>query len=320
MPQIKSFLMNHYGVFSEICDRDFDFAAYLGPTMVHEMSDDDLSKRVYRIKEIINMKLSSLTMYDLIVCAEYCVRYMKLMKKSDLSPVNRRANSAAFKKLVAAMNGTFAHTNDAIQKTDDATFARELYYAINKVFADTDKMVSQNSGTVLPSPTSNLYVAFGSDIEEPEFYPNLENAMCPKNKECVSVSKTFLREALIKIFVRNYTFAAVLDEAMSAEVDGYGKPASIHPYSWREFISNLPYMTINTNAPDDYETWYKLLAYYNCVCMADEVRFNFIKKFFSGSLMESSVNDIMEEESKCETMSDEKILESVMNEYEAKKN
>lgn len=307
MPQIKSFLMNHYGVFSEICDRDFDFAAYIGPTMVHEMSDDDLSKRVYRIKEIINMRLSSLTMYDLIVCAEYCVRYMKLMKKSDLSPVNRRANSAAFKKLVAAMNGTFAHTNDAIQKTDDATFARELYYAINKVFADTDTMIT--SGAKLPPLTSNLYVAFGSDIEEPEFYPNLENAMCPKNKDCVSVSKRFLREALIKIFVRNYTFAAVLDEAMSAEVDGYGKPAPIHPYSWREFISSLPYMTINTNAPDDYETWYKLLAYYNCVCMADEARFNFIKKFFSGSLMESSVNDIMEEESKCEFMSDEKILE-----------
>ena len=307
MPQIKSFLMNHYGVFSEICDRDFDFAAYIGPTMVHEMSDDDLSKRVYRIKEIINMRLSSLTMYDLIVCAEYCVRYMKLMKKSDLSSVNRRANSAAFKKLVAAMNGTFAHTNDAIQKTDDATFAKELYYAINKVFADTDTMIT--SGAKLPPLTSNLYVAFGSDIEEPEFYPNLENAMCPKNKDCVSVSKRFLRKALIKIFVRNYTFAAVLDEAMSAEVDGYGKPAPIHPYSWREFISSLPYMTINTNAPDDYETWYKLLAYYNCVCMADEARFNFIKKFFSGSLMESSVNDIMEEESKCEFMSDEKILE-----------
>ena len=144
-------------------------------------------------------------MYDLIVCAEYCVRYMKLMKKSDLSPVNRRANSAAFKKLVAAMNGTFAHTNDAIQKTDDATFARELYYANNKVFSDTDKMVSQNSGTMLPSPSSNLYVAFGSDIEEPEFYPNLENAMCPKNKTAYLCQRHFFGTALIKIFVRNYT-------------------------------------------------------------------------------------------------------------------
>ena len=315
MPQIKSFLMNHYGVFSEICDRDFDFAAYIGPTMVHEMSDYDLSKRVYRIKEIINMRLSSLTMYDLIVCAEYCVRYMKLMKKSDLSPVDRRANSAAFKKLMGAMGGK---KDNSIQKTDDNTFAKELYYAINKVFADTNILVSQNSGAALPSPTANLYVAFGSDIEKPKFYPNLENAMCPKNKDCESISKTFIRKALIKIFARGYTFAAVLDEAMSAEVDGYGKPASIHPYSWRKFISCLPYMTINRSAPD--ETWYKLLAYYNCVCMEDEAKYNFIKKFFSGSLMESSVNDIMEEESKCDSTSDEMILESVMNAYEAKKN
>ena len=315
MPQIKSFLMNHYGVFSEICDRDFDFAAYIGPTMVHEMSDDDLSKRVYRIKEIINMKLSALTMYDMIVCAEYCVRYMKLMKKSNLSPANRRANSAAFKKLMGAMGGK---KDNSIQKTDDNTFAEELYYAINKVFADTDILVSQNSGTALPSPTANLYVAFGSDIEKPEFYPNLENAMCPKNKDCESMSKSFLRKALIKIFVRKYTFAAVLDEAWSTEIDDYGDPASIHPYSWEEFISRLPYMTINASAPD--EIWYKLLAYYNCVCMADEAKYNFIKKLFSGSLMESSVNDIVEEESKCDSTSDEMILESAMNAYEAKKN
>lgn len=298
MSTIKSTIMNHFGVFTELCDRDFDLAAYIGPTIVKEFSDEDLSKRIYKIKETTKAVPESVTMFDLIVIAEYCMRFKDRIKHNDAT--YRQNNFGIFNKLAKEISYNFT-----AQKSYRSLLKQEIGIGICSVFEAMCNDLTTNNYS-MPNKAANT-VAFGSHIY------SIREGMCAKNDEEKELCKNALRISIVKLFYGNNNFEAILDEKMSSEVDSYGKPVKVHPYSWNEFIYTLSEVMSNHDArPDD--VWYKVLAYYNCCCFSNENKFEFLKKFASGGLVESNIYEIMEiERAAEESMTDVDFLESFIS-------
>ena len=299
MPTIKSTIMKHFGVFTELCDRDFDLAAYIGPTIVKEFSDDDLSKKVYKIKESTKAVPDSVTMFDLIVVAEYCLRFKNKIRHNDVS--YRQNNFGVFNKLAKEFSSNFT-----AQKVYKSNLTQEIGIGICRVFEAVCNDLTTNNYSISGNKTVNT-VAFGSEIY------SIREGMCAQSEGDKKICKNALKVSIIKLFYDNNNFEAILDEKMSSEIDSYGRPVKVHPYSWDEFIHTLSEVMSNQNArPDD--VWYKVLAYYNCCCYSNESKFEFLKKFASGSLIESNIYEMMEEERTAEeSMSDVEFLESFIS-------
>lgn len=299
MPTIKSTIMKNFGVFAELCDRDFDLAAYIGPTIVKEFSDEDLSKRVYKIKESTKAVPESITMFDLIIIAEYCMRFKDRIRHNDAT--YRQNNFGAFNKLAKEISYNFE-----VQKIYKNLLKQEIGIGICMIFESVCNDLTSNNYSA-PSKNAVNTVAFGSEIY------SIREGMCAKTDEDKSLCKNALRLSIVKLFYGNNNFEAILDEKMSSEVDSYGKPVKVHPYSWDEFIHTLSEVMSNHDArPDD--IWYKVLAYYNCCCFSNENKFEFLKKFASGGLVEKSIYEMMEaERSAEESMSDVEFLESFIS-------
>lgn len=299
MPTIKSIIMNHFGVFAELCDRDFDLAAYIGPTIVKEFSDDDLSKKVYKIKESTKAVPDSVTIFDLIVVAEYCLRFKNKIRHNDVS--YRQNNFGVFNKLAKEFSSNFT-----AQKVYKSQLTQEIGIGICRVFEAVCNDLTTNNYSVSSNKTANT-VAFGSEIY------SIREVMCAQSEGDKKICKNALKISIVKLFYGNNNFEAILDDRMSSEVDSYGKPVKIHPYSWNEFIYTLSEVMSNQDArPDD--VWYKVLAYYNCCCFSNESKFEFLKKFASGGLVESNIYEIMEiERAAEESMTDVEFLESFIS-------
>ena len=299
MPTIKSTIMKHFGVFTELCDRDFDLAAYIGPTIVKEFSDDDLSKKVYKIKESTKAVPDSVTMFDLIVVAEYCLRFKNKIRHNDVS--YRQNNFGVFNKLAKEFSSNFT-----AQKVYKSQLTQEIGIGICRVFEAVCNDLTTNNYSISGNRTVNT-AAFGSEIY------SIREGMCAQSEGDKKICKNTLKISIVKLFYGNNNFEAILDDRMSSEVDSYGKPVKIHPYSWNEFIYTLSEVMSNHDArPDD--VWYKVLAYYNCCCFSNENKFEFLKKFASGGLVESNIYEIMEiERAAEESMTDVEFLESFIS-------
>lgn len=298
MPTIKSTIMKHFGVFAELCDRDFDLAAYIGPTIVKEFSDDELSKRAYKIKESTKAVPDSVTMFDLIIIAEYCLRFKDRIRHNDAT--YRQNNFGVFNKL--AKEFSFNFTSQKVYKNQ---LTQEIGIGICRVFEAVCNDLTTNNYSIFNKRTSSI-VAFGSEIY------SIREGMCAKNEIDNKICKNALKMAIVRLFYSNNNFEAILDERMSSEADYYGKPMKIRPYDWSEFIQNLAVVMSDQNArPDD--VWYKVLAYYNCCCYSNETKFEFLKKFASGSLFNMNIYEMMEEEKTAEeSISDVEFLESLI--------
>ena len=82
---LKDTILKYYSQFTDLCDKNFKFAEYLGPTIVKEMSEETLTKRVsntvYRM-QFGNEK--ELTVFDMIVVGEFATRIMnKVAEKKN---------------------------------------------------------------------------------------------------------------------------------------------------------------------------------------------------------------------------------------------
>ena len=74
---LKDTVLKYYSQFTDLCDKNFKFAEYLGPTIVKEMSEETLTKRVSDI--VYRMQFGNekeLTVFDMIVVGEFATRVM----------------------------------------------------------------------------------------------------------------------------------------------------------------------------------------------------------------------------------------------------
>ena len=238
---LKDTVLKYYSQFTDLCDKNFKFAEYLGPTIVKEMSEETLTKRVSDI--VYRMQFGNekeLTVFDMIVVGEFATRVM---------------NAVAEKKNTEEYNA----------------------YRLDKV--RTDQIVFDSM------EFRNFPKSFMNDVSS-------VNAECAYDDD--NANHTYnIHKTIIALFGLNYTFYSVLDPKQSTEMDAYGKSIEVHPYTWDEFVNKVSEAMGNDVGND---TLYRILAYYNCICLGNKAQIEFLKKFASGSLIDKAFTDIMDAE------------------------
>lgn len=309
---LKDTVLKYYSQFTDLCDKNFKFAEYLGPTIVKEMSEDTLIKRVsntvYRM-QFGNEK--ELTVFDMIVVGEFATRIMnKVAEKKNTDEYNtyRLDKLHTIGKLTQiAVRGS--------NKYRENSYAACIYTSIMCILSSTMANLSLNPNmtqkekeknqVVFDSMSTNFPTTFMVELRSVN--PEYASINDDKAQHTYNVHKT-----LIILFGFNSNFYSILDPKQSTEMDAYGKSIEVHPYTWDEFVNKLS-EAMGNDVGDD--TWYRILAYYNCVCLGNRAQIEFLKKFASGSLIDKAFTDIMDAENVAkESMTVEQYICSFIDE------
>lgn len=275
-------IRKYYSQFIDVCDRNFKFAEYFGPTIIKEMSDESLQKRCSNI--ICRMQHGSeksVTIFDMIAIGEYAARTINSIaekKNTEEYDAYRLGEIHIVSKLIhiASMGSNYYRENSyaALIYNTSMRILNSIILNISgldqtKEDEETDYMVTENM-TVLDFPT-----AFRNEISSINAERSYDDDMA---------NHTFnIHKTLITLFGFNYAFYSVLNSKQSSE--------KIYPYTWDEFINKLNEAMTNDDVGND--TLYRILAYYNCVCLGNRSKIEFLKKFVSD---QSVVKTSMDEE------------------------
>lgn len=309
---LKDTVLKYYSQFTDLCDKNFKFAEYLGPTIVKEMSEDTLIKRVsdtvYRMQFGNEKKL---TVFDMIVVGEFATRIMnKVAEKKNTDEYNtyRLDKLHTIGKLTQiAVRGS--------NKYRENSYTACIYISIMCILSSTMANLSLNPNmtqkekekdqAVFDSMSTNFPTTFMTEVRSVN--PEYASINDDKAQHTYNVHKT-----LIILFGFNSNFYSILDPKQSTEMDAYGKSIEVHPYTWDEFVNKLS-EAMGNDVGDD--TWYRILAYYNCVCLGNRAQIEFLKKFASGSLIDKAFTDIMDAENVAnESMTVEQYICSFIDE------
>lgn len=279
---LKDTIRKYHSQFTDVCDRNFIFAEYFGPTIIKEMSDESLSKRcsniIYRMQ---HGSEKSVTIFDMIAIGEYATRTINSIaekKNTEEYDAYRLGEIHIVSKLIhiASMGSNCYRENSyaALIYNTNMRILNSIILNISgldqtKEDEETDYMVTENM-TVLDFPT-----AFRNEISSINAERSYDDDMA---------NHTFnIHKTLITLFGFNYAFYSVLNSKQSSE--------KIYPYTWDEFINKLNEAMTNDDVGND--TLYRILAYYNCVCLGNRSKIEFLKKFVSD---QSVVKTSMDEE------------------------
>ena len=267
---LKDTILKYHSQFTDVCDGNFKFAEYFGPTIIKEMSDESLQKRCSNV--IYRMQCGStksITVFDMITIGEYATRTMNSVaekKNTEEYDAYRFEEIRIISRWIhAALMGSNCYREDSYAALIYNTIMRILNSIIlnisglnqSKEDGETDYMVSENM-IVLDFPT-----AFRNEISSINADRSYDDDMA---------NHTFnIHKTLITLFGFNYAFYSVLNPKQSSE--------EIYPYTWDEFINKLNEAMTNDDVGND--TLYRILAYYNCVCLGNRSKIEFLKKFVS---------------------------------------
>lgn len=267
---LKDTILKYHSQFTDVCDRNFKFAEYFGPTIIKEMSDESLSKRcsniIYRMQ---HGSEKSVTIFDMIAIGEYATRTINSIaekKNTKEYDAYRLGEIHIVSKLIhIASMGSNCYRENSYEALIYNTNMRILNSIIlnisglnqTKEDEETDYMVTEDM-MVLDFPT-----AFRNEISSINAERSYDDDMA---------NHTFnIHKTLISLFGFNYAFYSVLNSKQSSE--------EIYPYTWDEFVDKLNEAMTNDDVGND--TLYRILAYYNCVCLGDRSKIEFLKKFVS---------------------------------------
>lgn len=309
---LKDTVLKYYSQFTDLCDKNFKFAEYLGPTIVKEMSEETLMKRVSNT--VYRMQLgneNSLTVFDMIVVGEFATRIMNdVVEKKNTEEYNvyRLDRVRTVGRLIQiALRGSNRYRKDTYDALIHTTIMSILNSAMMNISMSPNKTKEDDK-------KDHIVFDSMSFREFPKFFMKDVSAV---NVECAydddSANHTYnIHKTIIALFGVNYTFYSVLDPKQSTEMDAYGKSVEVHPYTWDEFVNKVSEAMGNDVGND---TLYRILAYYNCVCLGNKAQIEFLKKFASGSLIDKAFTDIMDAENVAnESMTVEQFICSFINE------
>ena len=290
---LKDTVLKYYSQFTDLCDKNFKFAEYLGPTIVKEMSEKTLSKRtsdvIYRM-QFGNEKV--LTVFDMIVVGEFATRVMNAVaEKKNTEEYNayRLDKVRTVSRLIQiALRGS--------NRYREGSYEALIYNTIMVILNSTMMNISMSPNRTKEDEKIDQIV-FDS-MKFREFPKTFMNDVSSVNAECAydddNANHPYnIHKTIIALFGLNYTFYSVLDPKQSTEMDAYGKSIEVHPYTWDEFVNKVSELMGNNVGND---TLYRILAYYDCVCLGNRAQIEFLKKFASGSLIDKAFTDIMDAE------------------------
>lgn len=268
---LRDTILKYYSQFTDLCDKNFKFAEYFGPTIVKEMSTETLVERssnvVYRMEYGSEKRL---TVFDMIVIGEFATRVMNsVVEKKNTEEYNTYRNDRvhAFSSLIQlGLHGSNRYEEDSYAALIYNTIMRILNSVVMNITADankTDEDEERDYITCDSIRSIDFPTAFKSEMSiinaERSYDDNRAN-------HAFNIHKT-----LIALFGFNYTFYYVLDPKQSNEV---------HPYTWDEFVNKL-FEAMHNDVGND--TLYQILAYYNCACLGNQDKIEFLKQFVSGN-------------------------------------
>ena len=290
---LKDTVLKYYSQFTDLCDKNFKFAEYLGPTIVKEMSEKTLSKRtsdvIYRM-QFGNEK--GLTVFDMIVVGEFATRVMNAVaEKKNTEEYNtyRLDKVRTVSRLIQiALRGS--------NRYREGSYEALIYNAIMSILNSTMMNISMSLNRTKEDEKRDQMVLDSMDFHG--FSKSFMNDVSSVNAECAydddNANHPYnIHKTIIALFGLNYTFYSVLDPKQSTEMDAYGKSIEVHPYTWDEFVNKVSELMGNNVGND---TLYRILAYYDCVCLGNKAQIEFLKKFASGSLIDKAFTDIMDAE------------------------
>ena len=267
---LKDTILKYHSRFIDVCDGNFKFAEYFGPTIIKEMSDESLRKRCANV--IYRMQYGSkksITVFDMIAIGEYATRTINsVVEKKNTKEYDayRLEEIRKVSRMIqVALRGSNCYREDSYAALIYNTNMRILNSIMlnisglnhTKEDEETDYMVSENM-MVLDFPT-----AFRNEISSINVERSYDDDMA---------NHTFnIHKTLITLFGFNYAFYSVLNSKQSSE--------EIYPYTWDEFVNKLNEAMTNDDVGND--TLYRILAYYNCVCLGNRSKIEFLKKFVS---------------------------------------
>lgn len=277
---LKDTILKYHSQFTDVCDRNFKFAEYFGPTIIKEMSDESLSKRcsniIYRMQ---HGSEKSVTIFDMIAIGEYATRTINSIaekKNTKEYDAYRLGEIHIVSRLIQiASMGSNCYRKDSYAASIYNTNMRILNSIIlnisglnqTKEDEETDFMVPENM-MALDFPT-----AFRNEISSINAERSYDDDMA---------NHTFnIHKTLITLFGFNYAFYSVLNPKQSSE--------EIYPYTWDEFVNKLNEAMTNDDVGND--TLYRILAYYNCVCLGNRSKIEFLKKFVSDQSVDKTSMD-----------------------------
>ena len=277
---LKDTILKYYSQFTDVCDRNFKFAEYFGPMIIKEMSDESLQKRCSNI--IYRMQYGSeksITIFDMIAIGEYAARTINSVaeqKNTKEYDAYRLEKIRIVSRLIQiASKGSNCYRKDSYAALIYNTNMRILNSIIMNISGlnqtkedeETDYPVSENT-MILDFPT-----AFRNEISSINAKRSYDDDMA---------NHTFnIHKTLIALFGSSNTCYSVLNSKQSSE--------EIYPYTWDEFINKLNEAMTNDDVGSD--TFYRILAYYNCVCLGNRSKIEFLKKFVSDqSVDKTSMN------------------------------
>lgn len=272
---LRDTILKYYSQFTDLCDKNFKFAEYFGPTIVKEMPTEILVERSSNI--VYRMEYGSekrLTVFDMIVIGEFATRVMNsVAEKKNTEEYNTYRNDRvhAFSSLIQlGLHGSNCYEEDSYTALIYNTIMRILNSVVMNITADankTDEDEERDYITCDSIRSIDFPTAFKSEISiinaERSYDDNRAN-------HAFNIHKT-----LIALFGFNYTFYYLLDPKQSNEV---------HPYTWDEFLNKL-HEAMHNNVGND--TLYQILAYYNCACLGNQDKIKFLKQFVSGNPSDS---------------------------------
>lgn len=267
---LKDTILKYHSQFIDVCDENFKFAEYFGPTIIKEMSDESLHKRCSNV--IYRMQYGSeksITVFDMIAIGEYAMRTIYSVaekKNTEEYDAYRLEEIRIVSRLIQiALRGSNCYRKNSYAASIYNTIMRILNSIIlnisglnqTKEDEETDYMVSENM-MVLDFPT-----AFRNEISSINAERSYDDDMA---NHAFNIHKT-----LIALFGFNYAFYSILDLKQFQK--------KFIPYTWDEFVNKLNEAMTNDNVGND--TLYQILAYYNCVCLGNRSKIEFLKKFVS---------------------------------------
>ena len=265
---LRDTILKYHSQFVDVCDRNFKFADYFGPTIIKEMSDESLQKRCSNI--IYRMQYGSeksITVFDMIAIGEYATRTINSVtekKNTEEYDAYRLEKIRIVSRMIQdALWGLNCYRKDS--------YAALIYKTIMRILNSIILNISgldQTKEMVLDFPT-----AFRNEISSINAERSYDDDMA---------NHTFnIHKTLITLFGFNYAFYSILNPKQSSE--------EIYPYTWDEFVNKLNEAMTNDDVGND--TLYRILAYYNCVCLGNRSKIEFLKKFVSDQSVDKTSID-----------------------------